>query len=278
MLDHIEESTLSNSELRKTETTAVCEYCFGTGTKLDKEKGAVPCPCRTPDRSRKLVAAARIPLRYINCSLDNFSSEQNSSQNIAFRYASRLVLDYPAVDRGLLFMGAAGVGKTHLAVAIIKGLVGKGFGCLFTEFGSLLKEIQGSYNPISKSSELRVLAPVYQADVLVLDELGATVPTDWVRDTMYQIINKRYNDKKLTIFTTNYLDEPRIEKTQEPESTSRTFNRKVNAERIREMTTLEDRVGTRLRSRLYEMCHEVLIEGEDYRKQLDKRRFDSTRI
>jgi DNA replication protein DnaC len=278
MLDHIEESTPSNSELRKTETTAVCEYCFGTGTKLDEEKGAVPCPCRTPDRSRKLVAAARIPLRYINCSLDNFSSEQNSSQNIAFRYASRLVLDYPAVDRGLLFMGAAGVGKTHLAVAIIKGLVGKGFACLFTEFGSLLKEIQGSYNPISKSSELRVLAPVYQADVLVLDELGATVPTDWVRDTMYQIINKRYNDKKLTIFTTNYLDEPRIEKTEEPESTSRTFSRKVNAERIREMTTLEDRVGTRLRSRLYEMCHEVLIEGEDYRKQLAKRRFDSTRI
>ena len=42
--------------------------------------------------------------------------------------------------------------------------------------------------------------------MLVLDELGATVPTDWVRDTMYQIINKRYNDNKLTIFTTNYLD------------------------------------------------------------------------
>ena len=278
MFDHIEESTSDKNKLRNTEKTVVCEYCFGTGTKLDPEKGAVACPCQTTDRSRKLSAAARIPLRYINCSLDNFKSEQNSSQNIAFRYASRLVLDYPAVDRGLLFMGAAGVGKTHLAVAIIKGLVSKGFACLFTEFGSLLKEIQGSYNPISKSSELRVLAPVYQADVLVLDELGATIPTDWVRDTMYQIINKRYNDKKLTIFTTNYLDEPRIEKTEEPESTSRTFSKKLNAERIREMTTLEDRIGTRLRSRLYEMCHEVLIEGEDYRKQLDRRRFDSTRI
>ena len=50
---------------------------------------------------------------------------------------------------------------------------------------------------MSKSSELKVLAPVFQADVLVLDELGATVPTDWVRDTMYQVINRRYNDKKL---------------------------------------------------------------------------------
>src|SRR5882724_13529020 len=218
MFDHLEETTPGKNELRKTDKTVVCEYCFGTGTKIDPEKGAVPCPCQTPDRSRKLAAAARIPLRYINCSLDNFKSEQNSSQNIAFRYACRLVLDYPAVDRGLLFMGAAGVGKTHLAVAILKGLIGKGVPCLFYESGSLLKQIQDSYNPVSKTSELRVLAPVYQAEVLVMDELGSTIPTDWVRDTIYQIINTRYNDKKLTIFTTNYLDEvpAQVEQPSEP--------------------------------------------------------------
>ena len=94
-----------------------------------------------------------------------------------------------------------------------------------------------------------MLAPIYQADVLVLDELGATVPTDWVRDTMYQIINKRYNDNKLTIFTTNYLDEPRSEKEQ----------------------VLEDRIGTRLRSRLYEMCTKVVMDGEDYRRHMGLR-------
>jgi DNA replication protein DnaC len=174
-----------------------------------------------------------------------------------------LVLDYPAVDRGLLFMGPAGVGKTHLAVSIIKGLLSKGFAALFYEFGSLLKEIQDSYNPNTNSSELRVLAPVYQADVLVLDELGATVPTDWVRDTMYQIINKRYNDKKLTIFTTNYLDEPRILHA-ENDSDRPTFSKKKTGDRIQ--PPLEDRIGVRLRSRLYEMCREIRIEGEDYRK------------
>jgi DNA replication protein DnaC len=135
-------------------------------------------------------------------------------------------------------MGPAGVGKTHLAVSIIRDLSEKGFAAVFYEFGSLLKEIQDSYNPISKSSELKVLAPVYQADVLVLDELGATVPTDWVRDTMYQIINKRYNDNKLTIFTTNYRDKD-----------------------------LEERITYRLRSRLYEMCTNVVIDGEDYRRR-----------
>jgi DNA replication protein DnaC len=162
-------------------------------------------------------------------------------------------------------MGPAGVGKTHLAVAIVKGLLSKGFACLFYEFGALLKEIQDSYNPISKTSEMRVLSPVYEAHVLVLDELGATVPTDWVRDTMYQIINKRYNDRKLTIFTTNYLDEPRANPATEADST-RSFSRKVNADRVHELTTLEDRIGSRLRSRLYEMCREVRIDGPDYRR------------
>ncbi len=173
-------------------------------------------------------------------------------------------------------MGPVGVGKTHLAVAILKELIEKkGVSCLFYESGSLLKAIQDSYNPISQTSETRVLAPVYQAEVLVLDELGASVPTNWVRDTLYQIINTRYNNKKLTIFTTNYLDVPRVEKSEETESTSRSFSKKRDSERIRSLTTLEDQIGTPLRSRLYEMCKKVMIEGEDFRKRLDQRRTDS---
>ena len=231
---------INESELRRAESTDVCEDCFGTGTKLDPVKGALPCPCRKSDRFRKLIAAARIPRRYEKCAFANFVSAPGTSQDNALLHAHKFANEYPAVERGLLFMGPAGVGKTHLAVSIIRDLLAKGFAGLFYEFGSLLKEIQDSYNPISKSSELKVLAPVFQADVLVLDELGATVPTDWVRDTMYQIINKRYNDNKLTIFTTNYLDK--------------------NKE-------LEERVTYRLRSRLFEMCTNVVIDGEDYRRR-----------
>jgi DNA replication protein DnaC len=231
---------INESELRKAESTDVCEECFGTGTKVDPVKGALPCPCRKSDQFRKLIAAARIPRRYAKCTFANFTSVPGTSQDNALLHAHKFANEYPAVERGLLFMGPAGVGKTHLAVSIIRDLIQKGFAGLFYEFGSLLKEIQDSYNPISKSSELRVLAPVFQADVLVLDELGATVPTDWVRDTMYQIINKRYNDNKLTIFTTNYLDK--------------------NKE-------LEERINYRLRSRLFEMCTNVVIDGEDYRRR-----------
>jgi len=118
---------------------------------------------------------------------------------------------------------------------------------------------------------MRVLAPVFQSEVLVLDELGATVPTNWVRDTLYQIINTRYNNKKLTIFTTNYLDETRVV-AEEPESTPQRRNRSFSSERIQELTTLEERIGTPLRSRLFEMCKKVMIEGDDYRKRLDQRR------
>jgi DNA replication protein DnaC len=227
---------------------ATCSFCFGTGMEVVQGRGARRCQCRTQEQQKRLLEAARIPRRYSECRLSNYHPAQgNGSQLLAFNYAYRLIREYPAVDRGLLLMGTVGVGKTHLSAAILRGLIEKGVPCLFYEFGALLKEIQGSYNPISQTSELKVLEPVFNAEVLVLDELGASKPTDWVRDTMMQIINARYNDRKLTIFTTNYLDERRNPANE----------------------TLEDRIGERLRSRLYEMCKTVVMEGVDYRRGFD---------
>jgi DNA replication protein DnaC len=119
--------------------------------------------------------------------------------------------------------------------------------CLFYECGALLKEIHETYNPASQASESELLSAVCGAEVLLLDELGAVKPTDWARDTMTQIIGRRYNDKKITILTTNYPDESHGKASE----------------------TLEDRIGARMRSRLYEMCRMVRVEGDDYRRQFD---------
>jgi DNA replication protein DnaC len=256
---------------------AVCQICFGTGTRLEPGKGAAICDCRRSNSGARALDAARLPPRFRHCDFHNYYPK-SPTQFFAHGVASGLVADYPAVEAGLLFMGSVGVGKTHLAVAVLKELIEKkGVTCLFYESGSLLKAIQDSYNPVSQTSEMRVLAPVYQAEVLVLDELGATVPTNWVRDTLYQIINTRYNNKKLTIFTTNYLDEPRAAAEEAPDSSDQKRRRTFAADRIQELTTLEERIGTPLRSRLYEMCKKVKIEGEDYRKHLEQRRADSVK-
>lgn len=227
----------------------ICPKCYGSGMEVVPGKGARKCECRKQKSKTKSSESARIPKRYNKCDFENYIP-QNESQRSAVWLARKLSKDFlPDYDeRGMLFMGTVGVGKTHLAVSILKGLTERGFTCLFYEFGALLKEIQDSYNTSTQTSELKVLAPILDAEVLVLDEIGASKPTEWVRDTMAHIINTRYNDKKLTIFTTNYLDERRTERDE----------------------TLEDRIGVRLRSRLFEMCRTVPMGGEDFRRTFDQ--------
>ncbi|MBV9217252.1 MAG: ATP-binding protein [Acidobacteria bacterium] len=210
-------------------------------------KGARICACRKLKSQSGQFGRVRLPKRYDGFHFGNFKTPQGF-QSEALMAAMEWQHAYPKVDRGLLFMGSVGVGKTHLAVSILKGLTERGFDCLFYDFATLLKEIQDSYNASTQTSELGVLSPVLNAPVLVLDELGASKPTDWVRDTMAHVINTRYNDKKLTIFTTNYLDQRRTDRDE----------------------VLEDRIGTRLRSRLYEMCDTVVMIGNDYRRTFDK--------
>ncbi|MGA9768892.1 MAG: ATP-binding protein [Blastocatellia bacterium] len=229
---------------------APCPSCGGTGWELVEGRGVRPCPCKKSARADLQLAQAQIPTRFAHCVLENFDLVQPSLHR-AMMTTKKFVEEYPLVDVGMLFLGRCGVGKTHLAVAALKELINKGINGLFYDFRDLLKEIQDSYNPNTRTSELKILAPVFEAEVLVLDELGASKPTEWVQETMTHIINKRYNDKKVTIFTSNYLDMPIGTSYDE---------------------SLTDRVGVRLRSRLHEMCRQILMEGDDYRELLKNRR------
>ena len=227
---------------------SVCSCCSGTSWEFVHGKGVRPCRCRGEEQKLKLVDAANLPRLYEECTLSNYKpAVGNASQLRALNHAHRLVECYPGDGRGLLFMGGCGVGKTHLAVAVLRGLIDKGARCLFYDFGALLKAIQSSYGTNLHGSESDVLTPVFDAEVLVLDELGAARPTEWALDTMLQIIRDRYIDRRVTIFTSNYLDECAG----------------------RDGETLEDRIGVRLRSRLYQMCQTVVIDGDDYRRRFD---------
>ena len=133
------------------------------------------CDCWRDDINKRLIAEARIPRRYHHCTLDDFVTYDNDTLEDALApLAARWPTQFPVVERGLFFVGDPGVGKTHLAVAILKQvIVTRGARGIFYDTRDLLKVIRSTYNDANKTTELDVLRPVMEADLLVLDDLGA---------------------------------------------------------------------------------------------------------
>ncbi len=223
-----------------------CSRCNGSGwVPLAGDSLRVePCTCQGDLRRRQRIAAASIPKRYLHCTFDTFIDSTTSLSN-AKKRAREFVDTWPNENVGLLLIGPCGVGKTHLAVAALLEVIrtGKPGRLLFRNFQDLIQEIQASFDSDEVPSKSELLRPLLEADLLVLDELGSQKPTTFVQDILYYVINTRYNEQRTTIFTTNY-----------PES----------AEGKDE--TLADRIGARLRSRLYEMASRVPMSGTDYRR------------
>jgi DNA replication protein DnaC len=247
----------------------VCPACNGTGLRLvvteAGDRFAEECFCRQAERTVLRLRRANIPRRYEHCTLQSYESVFHGSDEsllLAHFGATKFVEDFPerTEGRGLLLVGTVGLGKTHLAVSILRALVAeKQVRGLFCDYRDLLKQIQNSYNPQVATTEMQLLRPVFDADVLVLDELGATKPTEWVWDTVAHILNTRYNDKRTTIITTNYPDLPPLAGQQG---------------RVAREESLGDRIGERMRSRLAEMCVTVHLRGNDFRRTIGRARTD----
>jgi DNA replication protein DnaC len=242
---------------------------------------AVPCDCTTGDRTERALQRARVPERYRHCDFENYETDNeiinasgdqlatwNRSLSQAKMFVQRFAQEYSPVpgmqsEHGILLMGPCGVGKTHLAVSAMKTIVLRGHSGLFYDYRELLKAIQDSYNPENQATEMSVLEPVLKTEILVLDDVGSSKPSPWALETVGHILNTRYNEKRVTILTTNF-----------PDSDAASANPSSQPPRVAGMRspTVEDslteRVGKRIRSRLYEMCRTLEINAPDYRKEI----------
>jgi len=224
-----------------------CEICDDTRWKPIEENGVrrvVRCDCWRETIGQQRLADANIPRRYQHCTIANFTA-YNESLERAVAQARRVAESFPVVARGLLLEGQPGVGKTHLAVAVLKHVITTaGARGVFYDTRELLRVIRSTYDTSIRATESDVLRPVVTADLLVLDDLGAEKTSEWVEETMNLIVNTRYNERRLTLFTSNYPDIP-----DDTDPNSLLF-----------------RIGFRMRSRLHEMCEFIEMDGADYRE------------
>jgi DNA replication protein DnaC len=235
-----------------------CPKCQGEGYVYEEDSegyvAAMRCGCVHLNKRIDAFNGAKLPARYHDKTLENYNP-QNDSQHNAKDFLSGYCVNFRRGDKGMCLMGSVGIGKTHLMSSLLRYFTLElGVRCAFIDFFKLISELKAGFS--SGQSEEQLVAPLAVVPVLAIDELGkGKTDSEWELGVLDQLISRRYNNGLTTLFTTNYFfslylkdDNFRIKHTMVTQQ------------------SLEDRVGPRIFSRLYDMCTLLPIEGRDFRK------------
>jgi len=253
LLKNLEFYTVDDFAKVKSRDQFICDECELQGVKCEGQ-GVVYIDDTVAFCSRKkkinVYNAACVPARYSKCKnlkLDNGGWEirEKSVQN-ALEYSIKYLENFPEISPPF-FVGLPGLGKTHLSVSILTELIfAYNQKSIFKQFRDLLSDIKDLY--VKGLSEKEYVEKLCAYDIMVIDDLGATRMSEWEISVLDNIIAKRYNSKKHTIFNSNlaFLNGKSFKATDSNQ-------------------ILDYKIGKRNISRIYEMCQILELKGEDYR-------------
>lgn len=168
------------------------------------------------DRQRELQAEkqkfdqrvndSEIPVRFKDRTLDTYIAE-NDGQKKALAFAREYAENFSDIrktGRSAILLGKPGTGKTHLAIGIALDVIKNRMGrVMFTSASRLLRRIKESYRRDSHESEKQAYAVFTTCELLIIDEIGIQFGTEYEKNTLFDVINERYENLRPTILLSN---------------------------------------------------------------------------